>query len=297
MIMPNFLIIGAAKCGTTSLYKYLQQHPQIYMSPIKETNFFASDFVNGKPQLRELDFCYGNTPKISYPVTSLEDYQALFAEVTTQKAIGEVSPAYLHRPLAPQRIKRHIPEVKLIAILRNPVDRAYSGYQMQVHNGRETREFSQNLNRDEIYIKSGFYYASLKRYFDTFDRDRLLILLYENLRRDSIGLMQTIFEFLNVDSTFVPDVSVRHNSGGVPKNNGIYNLIMTSKASESARAIIKLFIPKTLRQKLFMVVNETMLTKPQPLSPETRQQLVKIYREDMLKLQDLLQQDLSLWLN
>src|SRR3989344_7184694 len=106
MRLPNFLIIGATKAGTTSLHHYLGQHPDIFVAPTKETNFFA----------QESALCFtGRT--VSLP----EEYAAQFAAATTQKAIGESSPAYLAVPLAPERIARMLPHAKLIVILRNPI--------------------------------------------------------------------------------------------------------------------------------------------------------------------------------
>ena len=121
MIMPNFLLIGAAKAGTSSLYGYLKQHPQIYMSPIKEPRFFA---LEGET----LNF-NGPTRGINQTsINTLEAYSQLFQKVTTEKAIGEASTIYLSSPKAPERIKHYLPDVKLIAILRDPSERAFSSY-------------------------------------------------------------------------------------------------------------------------------------------------------------------------
>ena len=145
MSMPNFLIIGAAKSGTTSLYAYLEQHPQAYLSPKKEPEFFSYEG-------REVDF---NGPKgeeqanhgIKQHITAnIEEYRALFRGASDEKAIGEASTMYLYSPQAPSRIKHYIPKVKLIAIFRNPVDRAYSTFSYLTLQGREPlSEFSQAL--------------------------------------------------------------------------------------------------------------------------------------------------------
>lgn len=132
MRLPNFLIIGAAKSGTSSLYRYLMEHPQVFMSPVKEPNFFALegeqiDFSN--PAMAEQVL-----PKLA---TDLDAYRTLFQDVQHEQAIGEASSWYLHSTRAPVRIRRHIPEAKLIAILRNPAQRAYSGYRMNVRDGWE----------------------------------------------------------------------------------------------------------------------------------------------------------------
>ena len=119
--LPNFLIIGAAKGGTTSLYHYLNQHPQVYMSPMKEPRFFALE--NEKLNFQNPDKAINKTS-----VTSLSEYYKLFDGVTNETAIGEASPLYMYSTKAVERIAHYVPTAKLIAILRNPVDRAYSCY-------------------------------------------------------------------------------------------------------------------------------------------------------------------------
>jgi Sulfotransferase family len=170
--MPNFLIIGAAKSGTTSLYHYLNQHPQIYMSPEKEPEFFA---LEG----RKLDFDGPDGKEVinrriqrNRP-TNIEEYRALFEGVSGETAIGEASPWYLYSVQAPSRISYYIPGVKLIAVLRNPVERAYSLFLYLRLRGQEPlSDFSQALQAEEVrkrdnwewwwyYKDVGFYHAQL----------------------------------------------------------------------------------------------------------------------------------------
>ena len=141
MVMPNFLVIGAAKAGTTSVYEYLKQHPQIWMSPLKETNFFAleGETLNFRGP--------GDQDYINrFSITKIEDYLNLFQGVSNQVAIGEVSPLYLYSLKAPERIRHYTPDTKIIIILRNPVDRAYSSFLHLIRDGREQiRNFAQAL--------------------------------------------------------------------------------------------------------------------------------------------------------
>src|SRR5215218_4707583 len=123
MTMPNFLIIGAGKSGTTSLYHYLGQHPEVFMSPMKEPKFFC--FEGERPNFRGP----GDDEEINRKcVTTIDAYRALFDGVACEKAVGEASSMYLYYPKAPERIDHHVAGVRLIAVLRNPVDRAYSSY-------------------------------------------------------------------------------------------------------------------------------------------------------------------------
>ena len=277
MTMPNFLVIGAQKAGTTALHRYLNEHPQVYMSPVKETNFFA---LEGD----ELDFrgpCDREVLESSEnvaSVTSIEDYRRLFEGVSDEVAIGEASPLYLYSPKAPERIRHHVPEAKLVAVLRNPVERAYSCYLMMLACGRETvTDFSRALKEEERriqdkwehawhYKRMGFYYPQMRRYFDTFDRDQIQVHLHEDLDADTTGILWELFRFIGVDHTFVPNVSVRHNVSGAPKGG-------TPSAG----------------------LGERGLPKPR-LAPEVRSELAAEYREDILRLQDLIERDLSGWL-
>ncbi len=224
MLMPNFLVIGAPKAGTTSLYKYLQQHPQIYMSPVKEPSFFA---LEGE----ELDIL----PSGNHSVTNIDKYQSLFQGVAEEIAIGEASTTYLYSPKAPERIKYYLPNVKLIAILRNPVDRAFSNYKMILRNKPSSlKSFSQEIENEQPnlvirrqekkrpitpYIAGGFYYNLLKRYFDIFDSSQIKIYLYEDFTQNTIQVMQDIFKFLEINNTFLPDVSQKYNVSPKKKEN------------------------------------------------------------------------------
>ncbi len=311
--MPNFLIIGAAKCGTSSLYHYLQQHPQIFMSPWKEPAFFA--YEGKRP-----DF-HGPADKwvSSYTVTDVDDYRALFAGVTDEIAVGEASPAYLHSPEAPQRIQHHIPGVKLIAILRNPVDRAYSMYRMFFRQGREPiQDFAEVIRvegtrmRDNwapawYYVHGGMYYAHLQRYYKHFSHQQIRVYLMEDYKTDPHGFLCDVFGFLGVDETFEPDVSVQHNVGShVPKNQSVNAFLSKTvfwlAGPNPIRAILRRFLPARLGVialpvvSLLKKVQQANMAPSSPLLPEVRQELQSMYREDILQLENLIDHDLSAWL-
>jgi len=295
MTMPNFLVVGAAKAGTTALYYYLKQHPQIYMSPEKEPKFFAleGDKLNFRGPGDRENICKS-------AITDIETYRQLFQGVTNEIAIGEASPLYLYSPKAAERIKKYIPDAKLIAILRNPIERAYSGYIMHVREGRETaKDFAEALQEEETrirnnwgwghYVNVGFYHTQLKRYLELFDQEQIRVYLYEDLKTDPIKLVQDIFRFLGVDDTFVPDTSLKYNVAGVPKNDAIKALI---KNFNSIKPAMNLLLPDKLRH----YVRSKIYEKPPTLSKEIHQNLIEVYRKDILSLQDFLQRDLSKWL-
>ena len=294
MILPNFLIIGAAKAGTTALHKYLKQHPQVYMTPTKETNFFAFEG-------EEINFQgIGDEALKDFSITDLESYQAQFAGVTTEKAIGEACPSYLYYPQAANKIKKYIPDVRLIVILRNPVDRAYANFLHTVRDDREThKDFALALQAEETrinnnwewfwhYVRAGFYGKQLQHYYEIFPGDQIKVYLYEDLKADAIALLQDIFRWLEVDDTFVPDLALRPNKSGMPKNK-LFHQILTKP--NPIKTLLKPLFPAKLRQK----IQHQNLSTPQ-LSLEVKEQLLDIYRADILQCQDLINRDLEPWL-
>ena len=302
MTLPNFLVIGAGKAGTTSLYHYLDQHPEVYMSPIKEPKFFALE--GGVPEYRGPGdrevWSSGTNRAISDP----GEYEALFDGVGGEKAIGEASPGYLCNAGAPGRIKRYVPDARLVAVLRDPAERAYSAYLHMIRDGREKLGFAEALGEEERrtregwapgwqYTREGFYCRNLRRYFELFDREQIRIYLYEDLRADPLGLMRDAFGFLGVDEAFVPDFSMRHNASGIPKSRLLVSLITRRNP---LKTVLKPLLPKGLRTRISVGVQNRNLNPAPPLSPEDREWLIELYREDILGLQDLLGRDLSDWL-
>jgi hypothetical protein len=300
--MPNFLIIGAPKSGTTSLAQYLGQHPEIYISPQKEPYFFAFeneqvDFLG--PGIQGKDHIINNAV-----VVDLEEYRRLFQGVSDEVAIGEASTLYLAFPKAAERIKHHIPDVKLIAILRNPADRAYSAFMHALRDNYESiTDFSSALAAEEERIKlnwgplwryqdQGFYYRQLKQFFDLFDSHQIKIYLYEDLVNNRSGLLRDVFDFIGVDENFIPDTSAKYNVTGIPKNKLLHELLSKPNL---LRTSVKTIIPQGFRKKLAINLKNANLAKPE-LPQEIRQQLIEIYREDILELQKLIQRDLTTWL-
>jgi hypothetical protein len=300
--MPNFLIIGAAKAGTTALYNYLKQHPQIYMSPNKEPHFFAfeGEKVNFGGTAGEQEWLNCGA------ITDIETYRRQFQSASKQIAIGEASALYLYTPKAAERIRHYIPDAKLIAILRNPVDRAYSAFLFQIRDELEPiTDFAEALREEKTriqknwvpiyyYQQMGFYSTQVKRYFDMFNRDQIRVYLYEEFTTNPMSILQDIFRFLGVDDTFAPNMSVKHNVSGIPRNKALNTFLVKPHPIKS---ILKPFLPESLRRALIVSLkNRRNMDKPPPLPPDLRKQLINVYREDILKLQDLIQQDLSMWL-
>lgn len=298
MTLPNFFIIGAAKAGTTALYEYLKQHPQIFMSPVKEPKFFAF-------RDETLDFAGpGDMDAQRTVVTNQGAYENLFRAAGGARAIGEASVIYLSSAKACAGIRDAVPDARLIAVLRDPVERAFSNYLMNVRDGRETLDFADALAMEEQrirehwefiwhYTRAGFYFQQLRRYYDTFPSAQLHIILHEDLEQAPLRVTQETFAFLDVDPSFQPDVWVKHNvSTAVPKWR--YRIPRRTLRSRPARWL-KPHLPARAQQKIEQVLQQR--DKPRPArQPEVRRQLRALFREDILALQDLIRRDLSAWL-
>lgn len=295
-MMPNFLIIGAAKSGTTSLYNYLKQHPQIYVSPIKETEFFAFEKDN-------LEFNReGNLWRPT--ITDLESYQKQFENVSSEKAIGEISTVYLYSEKAVERIKYYIPDIKLIAILRNPVDRAYSHFFHHIRDGYEPINKFENAIKEEEdrikrgwswnwhYIKLGFYHNQLRRYYKNFNKSQIKIYIYEDFIYEQKKFFESLFNFIEVEKFFKPNTSKKYNVTGIPYNKFLHKLY--SKQS-FIKKILKIIIPCDIRESIKIMIRNRNLIKPQ-MSIKTKNALIELYRDDVLRLEKLIDRDLSIWL-
>jgi hypothetical protein len=296
---PNFLVIGAYKAGTTSLYHYLRQHPQIFLPVIKEVRFLT---YAGHGQQPLTPWELRASP---WPVTALAEYERLFAAAQPHHvARGEISPSYMAFPeQSILGIQHYTPQAKIIAILRQPAERAYSSFVNLVKIGREEiLNFQETLRLESCHVPrrsdgsprrnrcEGFYFAQLSPYYRTFGADRILVLLYEEWRKDPLQMLQKIFRFLEVDPTFTPDLTRRYNQSAWPRHQRFHQWL---HAPPTARFH---WLPAPWPQRLSARLNRLNLTTPPPLDAKVRQELTRLYREDILQLQALIGKDLSHWL-
>lgn len=285
MTLPNFLIIGPHKAGTTSLHHYLRQHPQIFLPALKEPRFFSHN--PGKPAAPSSPFSFGET---RHPIRTWEQYRALFAPVTTEKAIGEASPCYLNNPYAPIRIRESLPGVRLVASLRDPVDRAYSGYLMAVRSGNETRPFMEIIQEQTAWHSILSYYQPCRRWLECFGRERMKFIRAETLRAEPASVVADISAFLDVDTAFEPDTSRRYNTGGLPRSRRLHRML-----SGRHIQVLRPCVPVSLRSMLRPLKNANLRSPPR-LGAEDRASIIALIRDDILRLQDLLDMDLSEWM-
>jgi hypothetical protein len=299
--LPTFLVLGAMKSGTTALYYYLRQHPQIYLHPTrKEAQFFC--YEGCEPRFAGP----GDQAVNDYIIRTIEDYRQMFAGAAGQPAVGEVGTVYIYLPGTAERIRHHVPEARLVAILRSPVERAYSSFLHLVREQLEPcRELEEAVRREPEriranwsphwhYVRAGFYRAQVQRYLDVFDRRQLRFYVYDDYLADPVALVQDIFRFLGVDDRFVPDMSLRHNVGGIPRSPALHRFL---DAPHALKRVLRPLLSSERRLALRERVRGLNLRRPPPLRPEMRRHLINVYREDVLALGDLLGRDLSGWLD
>jgi hypothetical protein len=245
---------------------------------------------------------------VPYAIADIGSYHALFDGVTSETAIGEASHSYLYQPIAAKRIRDYALNIKLIAILRNPAERAFSHHRQMVRDGREpTNDFVRALTQEEArirdnwwpdfhYVRLGLYYEQLRRYFDLFAPEQIKVYLYEDLNSSPRTVMQDTFRFLGVDDGFVPDADARYNASGVPRNKALHASL---KALRRTRPVARRLLPGALYRRLLSVGSDAHnrnLTKAH-LAPNVRRRVIEDYfRQDILDLERLLQRDLSVWL-
>jgi len=312
--LPDFLIVGAARCGTTSLYHYLKQHPQIFMPDVnvpfapgangKEPQFFAfsekpTSFMRPKVQIN------GNITD-SKIIWRFDDYIKLFESAGINQIVGEASTGYLFfYEKSINNIKKYHPhwqDLKIIIILRNPVERAFSFYSLFSMIRQETLKFEEAIDPTVLhkrlasnwspwydYIGFGFYYHQVKAYLANFKEVR--VFLFEDIKNDACSVMRESFRFLNVSDTFVPDVHIAHNPSQPKRLKVSFFQEPISSKFPILKPLVEL-IPLSKRQQIV----DRMTEKGMKLRKQTANKLKELYKPDILKLQGLLKRDLSRWL-
>src|SRR4051812_29443505 len=273
MTLPNFLIIGAAKAGTTSLHHYLRQHPDVFMAP-REPRYFAREGADAASPV----------------IRTRAAYEHLFDGVKAERAIGEASPQYLHHPAAPDEIAAVLPEAKLIVSLRNPADRAYSGYLGRLSAGGDRRTVDDALQPGTYDVERSRYFAPLSRYFERFDRKRIKVILFDDLVSDARAVVRDLFEFLEVDSNFEVDAATKHGAAAAPRS------IPANVAFWKAVEAIRMIVPPSMRGTgLAGRAHSLLRRRPDPLSADIRRRLLASFRDDIERTEALIDRDLSRW--
>jgi Sulfotransferase family len=292
LTLPNFIVIGAAKAGTTSLYWYLAEHPAVFMIPAKETNFFAYGVdENGR-------LLYGDPEVHKFPVRTLQDYEKLFDQAGSAQAVGEASPIYLECPQAAARIHATIPTARIIACLRQPVERAYSDYLMELrHRGRrfdaahDLKAGSSWARQNSRWMQIGRYGEQLARYYALFPQEQIHVFLFDDLQRNPLGVMQDVYRFLGVDPSFVPNVETPHNTGGLPTSRLLERVLTSKLVNQRIKPLVPSGAVNWARR-----LRSRSLRRPPALPADLRAQLTSYFREDVLRTSALIGRSLDHWL-
>lgn len=273
--IPNFFIVGAPKAGTTALYEYLSVHPAVFMpGNMKEPDYFSHE------EILQQQLYY----KTSHITEELQ-YKALFAGVKNQKAIGEASVSYLFYPKTAQNIYKFNPEAKIIIILREPVERAYSHYLMDLRLGLLNVELEEIVFRKlkhkfaDMYYQQivllGKYAEQILRYLEVFKPTQIKILFYDHLKANPEDVMKSIFKFLGVDADFYVDTSQKHNAYVAPKNRLIAKMYQMHQIRSSISQLVPDSVKNSLRSSLFRE------SKKPKMSDEVRDFLTSYYKSDI----------------
>jgi hypothetical protein len=279
---PNLFVIGVARAGTSSLASYLGQHPEIFMSAVKEPYFFSARYMR-----------HHHIPK--------EDatYLALFADAGSAAWRGEASTSYFWDPVSPERIEQRCPGARFIVSLRDPVARAYSGYWHAVQHAGERRAFAaaakeelKSLPRDHLvgsapgYVEAGLYVANLRRWQAVVGR-RLHVIMFDELVGNTRPVVRGIFELLGVDPGVADRISIgASNASSVPRNAFVARLLSSPTARRAARFVI----PARWQTA---VVRSVRAARIPPMDARTRVMLTEFYADERPELEELLGRNLT----
>lgn len=273
-MLPNFLLIGAPRCGTTWIDENLRSHPEVFMPQKKELHFFDRHYDQG-----------------------IEYYEQYFSAGQAAKAVGEATPDYLHGfytthgQEVPELIARHLPEVRLIVSLRNPVDRAFSHYMnlkaKYDHNaGLSFEEKLRKVRGEAEILKEGFYVDHLRRYYALFPKENILVLLYDELESNPREFLRKIYRFLDVDAGFE-----------AASRDARINMAVGKKHLARFRSLwyFSRALSRMNAHGLSERVRRLNAVSQPTMASETRRMLLETYREKNEELQALIGQDVSHW--
>jgi hypothetical protein len=276
-MLPTFLVIGAMKAGTTSLYEYLRSHPQVFMSDTKELKFFLASEPEGTWEL------------------GLDWYERQFDAADGATAVGEASVGYSMYPHAggvPQRIAEVLPDVRLLYLVRHPIERMRSQYLMRVWNGRERMPIERALLTQPFYVDLSRYAMQLDQFRECFPAERMLVLRSEDLKRDRAGEMARVFRFLDVQPDVAPvtDVGELNVGEGLRRHTALGRGVRRIPGYSAMAALM----PQSVRRAKYKVMTRRVKADLQ-ISDRTRSALEDRLRDDVPRLRAYLGEDFDGW--
>lgn len=287
MRRPNLFIVGAPKCGTTSLYSYLAEHPHIFMSPIKEPQFFAEDRRGDRRRIR-----------------TLEEYLACFAGAGDEPIVGEASTVYFASPRAPYLIKEFAPDSRIIIMVRNPVDKVYSRFgDARFTNKEKHRSLPEAIEAELAngpsfglgYIESSRYAAHVETYFRVFGRERVRVILYEDFKERTAKVYAETLGFLGVEATAKSDFPALNANKHA---RSMFFQEFVRRPPGPLRELARRLLPQASRRRIREWSSRlNVVQNPRkPLDREYRNRLYSFFEDDVKQLGLLIGRDLSFWL-
>lgn len=273
-MLPNFLIIGAAKSGTTSLYHYLRAHPQIFMPATKELSFFN----------REGDW------------NLLDWYEKQFEGAKGALAVGEASPKYAMHPVypgVPQRIAKILPRARLIYVVRNPIERMHSHYMERLFNGRREGPIEKALPADPLYIGASRYAAQIELYLEHFSREQLLVITAERLRREGEQTMARIFRFLDVDADW--DASILGKEFNRTRDKTARRPFFKKADGVGAYRKLTSLVPRQIKEIARPLTTRSFKNVNAVIPDDLRRRLIDALRDDVRRLYRYLDEPFDGW--
>ncbi len=304
-VLPNFFVVGAPRSGTTVLDRALRDHPEVFLCPIKEPNYFAKD-IDSHGYLTEHGFANvevsavldaGDSSNLHFAaVKDFADYLALFRDAKGARAIGECSTSYLLSECAAAEIYAAVPHARIIMILREPVSRALSHYRMLIaqglFHGTLSEAVKSELARNKLWagvIGSGLYLRQVERFLERFDRSRIFIALTEDLG-DWPNFSSNLARFLEIDPQKFAPTAPRVNESRSPR----FPIFNYWTRQLGVLAAVKPLLPESLRQSFSRMYFRD--GSDRPLSDEDRAQLGRFFEPEIPRLGPLIGRDLSHWL-
>ncbi len=276
----TFLGIGAQKCASSWLYDILADHPEVVVSPTKELDFFSYHYENG-----------------------LHWYGHQFEHRPGARAVGEISPSYLHEPAALERIHRHVPDARIVVSLRDPVERALSQHRHLARLGLlppDDHSFESALAANPTYVEQGLYHRHLSRWLTRYSRERLHVILMDDIRADRGAVARSLFEFLGIDPFHTPGaLSTNSNASYMPRSRWLERTVGTVRKGLDGAGVGRTWrlIGDLGLRRLYRAANRRPPSDviPDP-RPETLKDLRQSFAPDVASLCELLQRDLKHWL-
>jgi hypothetical protein len=278
-MLPNFLVIGAIKSGTTSLHRYLGRHPQVFTTKRKELEFFTAD------------------PRVGTWERGLRWYEELFEDAGDAIAVGEASISYTQYPLiqgVPARIAQVLPDVRLIYLVRHPIERMVSHYWMRRRNGREQEGLIDNaLHPGSHYLDISRYAMQIEQYLEDFPLERVLVVKSEDLRVEREATLARIFTFLGVDPGLMPEVPRREYGRGQDHRRTRRPVDSALRHVPGYRVLAKVS-PAPLKVLKRRLTTEQTVSRPS-ISSSLKQELEDTLRDDVRRLRGYMREDFDGW--